>query len=100
MNIGDIPFQLLFNIDSGQCPERESTKRYLPEVESIFHAAGQAAKILSTANPLVYEFYELPMPDDSGDLAFGTSITSPGMVGDEYFMTKGHFHSILSTEEF
>ena len=50
-------------------------------------------------NPLVYEFYELGMPADAGDLAFGTSITYPGTVGGEYFMTKGHFHSILETAE-
>jgi glucose-6-phosphate isomerase len=32
-------------------------------------------------------------------LAFGTSITYPGKVGNEYFMTKGHFHTILDTAE-
>ena len=34
-----------------------------------------------------------------GDLKFGTSIVYPGKVGDEYFMTKGHFHTILDTGE-
>ena len=29
----------------------------------------------------------------SGGLFFGTSFLSPGLVGDEYFMTKGHFHA-------
>jgi glucose-6-phosphate isomerase len=50
-------------------------------------------------NSLVYEFYDLGMPETAGDLAFGTSITYPGKVGDEYFMTKGHFHTILDTAE-
>lgn len=52
-----------------------------------------------TENPLIYEFYELNIPETSGDLAFGTSIVYPGKVGKEYFMTKGHFHSILDTAE-
>lgn len=30
---------------------------------------------------------------ESGGLFFGISILRPGKVGDEYFMTKGHFHS-------
>jgi len=56
-------------------------------------------EILKTSDPLVYEFYELGAPEHSGDLAFGTSITYPGKVGNEYFMTKGHFHTILDTAE-
>jgi glucose-6-phosphate isomerase len=50
-------------------------------------------------DPLVYEFYELGAPLNAGDLAFGTSITYPGKIGNEYFMTKGHFHTILETAE-
>ena len=34
-----------------------------------------------------------------GELLHGTSIVHPGKVGDEYFMTKGHFHSVLNTAE-
>jgi len=34
-----------------------------------------------------------------GELLHGTSIVHPGKVGDEYFMTKGHFHSVLDTAE-
>ena len=99
MNLGDAPFHLLFSLENGLCSERESSQRYLSEVKSIFCDTAEATKILSTDNPLIYEFYELPMPHDDGDLAFGTSITYPGTIGDEYFMTKGHFHSILNTAE-
>ena len=40
---------------------------------------------------MVYEFYEMGAPETDGHLAFGSSITYPGKVGNEYFMTKGHF---------
>jgi glucose-6-phosphate isomerase len=30
---------------------------------------------------------------EESDLAFGTTIMFPGRVGDEFFMTRGHFHS-------
>jgi glucose-6-phosphate isomerase len=39
------------------------------------------------------------VPETSGDIAYGTSITYPGKVGDEYNMTKGHFHTVLDTAE-
>jgi glucose-6-phosphate isomerase len=56
-------------------------------------------RAVTGGDPLVYEFYELGTPENPGDLAFGTSITYPGKVGNEYFMTKGHFHTILETAE-
>ena len=35
-----------------------------------------------------------------GGLLFGTSFVYPGKVGDEYFMTKGHFHAKRDTAEY
>jgi glucose-6-phosphate isomerase len=36
----------------------------------------------------------------SGGLNFGVTNLHPGLVGDEYFMTKGHFHANLDTAEY
>ena len=47
----------------------------------------------------MYEFHGLDLPQTPGDLAFGCSILNPGKVGDEYWFTKGHFHTILETGE-
>ena len=49
---------------------------------------------------LLYEVYEKLVPELEGELLQGMSIVHPGKVGREYFMTKGHFHSILDTAEF
>jgi glucose-6-phosphate isomerase len=35
-----------------------------------------------------------------GGLFWGTTFINPGMVGDEYFMTKGHHHAKPSRSEF
>jgi glucose-6-phosphate isomerase, archaeal len=48
---------------------------------------------------LLYEVYEICRPESSGELLHGISIVHPGKVGDEYFMTKGHFHAVLETAE-
>lgn len=47
----------------------------------------------------VYEVYEKHVPQIEGELMSGMSIVHPGKVGNEYFMTKGHFHAILDTAE-
>jgi glucose-6-phosphate isomerase len=48
---------------------------------------------------LLYEVYEIKRPEVAGELLQGISIVHPGKVGEEYFMTKGHFHSVLDTAE-
>ena len=36
----------------------------------------------------------------NGGLFYGITYIHPGVVGDEYFMTKGHFHKIKNRGEF
>jgi glucose-6-phosphate isomerase len=55
--------------------------------------------ILAREDPLVYEVYEIKRPEIEGELLMGISIVHPGKVGSEYFMTKGHFHTVLETAE-
>jgi glucose-6-phosphate isomerase len=98
-NNAERAFTLFFSLEDGRSDETESQKRYLSEVKNIFLDSGEAERRLQEDNPLVYEFYELGIPENMGDLAFGTSIVYPGKVAGEYFMTKGHFHSILDTAE-
>lgn len=41
-----------------------------------------------------------PVPDGTtGGLFWGATIVQPGRVGDEYFMTHGHFHAIRERAE-
>ncbi len=55
--------------------------------------------LLAQGDALLYEVYEIRLPESSGELLHGISIVHPGRVGDEYFMTKGHFHAVLETAE-
>ena len=41
-----------------------------------------------------------PDADAEGGLFFGTSFINPGLVGEEYFMTKGHYHNKRDTAEY
>lgn len=75
-------------------------KKRLAEIRSIFrdrHAADSG-----DGDTVVYEVgMHAEVPEGTcGGLFFGTSIIHPGMVGDEYYMTKGHFHARRETAEY
>jgi glucose-6-phosphate isomerase len=92
-------FLVDFSLISGLSQTAVSTKRKLSQMRGMFADEAAFEKTAAAGDPLVYEFYELGAPENAGDIAFGTSITYPGKVGREYFMTKGHFHTILETAE-
>lgn len=103
-NIGrfnwDRSFLVDFDLADGMSKTAVTTKRYLSQMKGMYHDDAALEAMQKSGDTLVYEFYEMGAPEDSsGDLAFGTTITYPGKVGDEYFMTKGHFHTILDTAE-
>jgi glucose-6-phosphate isomerase len=90
-----------FDMKTGKAPESDavSLKRPLSALKKIFNDQQAADAILANGDPLVYEFYDLHMPEREGALAFGSSIVYPGTVGKEFHMTKGHFHTIIDTAE-
>jgi glucose-6-phosphate isomerase len=55
--------------------------------------------LLDREDQVLYEVFEVKRPEVAGELLQGISIVHPGKVGEEYFMTKGHFHSVLETAE-
>ncbi|MFA9404176.1 MAG: glucose-6-phosphate isomerase family protein, partial [Anaerolineales bacterium] len=59
----------------------------------------QAFTAMLSQDPVLYDVYEIKRPESEGELMNGISIVHPGKVGEEYFMTKGHFHTVLDTAE-
>ena len=96
------PFSIDFNLVTGLCMsgKAEPTHRFVSNMVSQFNDRAAAEEIVKNGDKPIYDFYELgQIPETPGDLKFGTSIVYPGKVGDEYFMTKGHFHTLLDTGE-
>ncbi len=73
--------------------------RHLSALKGQFHDRMAFHDALNMADMLIYEVYENRRPEVPGELIFGVSVIHPGKVGDEFFMTKGHFHSVLETAE-
>ena len=89
----------LFDLQSGLSPTAKPIQRHLSEMAGMYLDQTALAEMTKEADPLVYEFYDMGVPDSPGAIAYGTTILYSGTVGEEYFMTKGHFHSILDTAE-
>ncbi len=93
-------FPIDFDLKTGlSTSPAESSKRTVSSMRGMYADEAAAEEMIKNGDPLVYEFYEMGAPETDGHLAFGSSITYPGKVGNEYFMTKGHFHTILETAE-
>ncbi|GIO89950.1 glucose-6-phosphate isomerase [Paenibacillus lactis] len=93
------PFAVYFSMHNGRSDTRVSLRRHLSNMKGMYADDHALSLMLEQEDVLLYEFHELGIPESPGNLAFGTSIVYPGKVGEEYFMTKGHFHTILDTAE-
>lgn len=87
-----------FSLTTGLSQSKKPLQRRMSAMVGMY-ADQEAERRLAEADVLVYEFFDMGVPESPGEVAYGTSITYPGKVGDEYFMTKGHFHSVLDTAE-
>jgi glucose-6-phosphate isomerase len=56
-------------------------------------------QILKKDNPIIYSFSERILPEENGHLQLATTSINPGKIGNEYFMTKGHYHRRPDTSE-
>jgi glucose-6-phosphate isomerase len=93
------PFSINFDLKNGMSEDKKSTRRYLSNMKGMFADDAALDAAVKAQDAMIYEFYELGLPETSGNILFGTSIVYPGKVGNEYYMTKGHFHTILDTAE-
>lgn len=93
-------FHIDFDLKSGMSSKKDTSKRYLSNLRGmVMDEDALKKKIAQEGDTLVYEFHEMGVPESPNQLAFGCSITYPGTIGNEYYMTKGHFHTILDTAE-
>lgn len=88
-----------FDLHTGLSRTRRPLRRTLSHLKGLFSDDAALDAAIAQEDRLVYEFFDMGVPETSGDVAYGTSITYPGKVGDEYHMTKGHFHTVLDTAE-
>ncbi len=81
-----------------------STRTYrklLGDMEGVYLDADAYATLLREEGPetVVYEVQEQSYSREPGALIVGTSRVLPGLVGDEFAVTRGHLHAIADRAE-
>lgn len=77
-----------------------NSKKFMHELKGVF-ADNESFTNINQQQP-VYEVQAyMPVKEGkTGGLFFGNSLVYPGKVGNEYFMTRGHFHANKDTAEY
>jgi glucose-6-phosphate isomerase len=95
------PFGVEIDFQSGDMlrPERTVVRR-ASDMRGYYADADALERLIREGDdPVHYEVLEKSVPETRGNLMFCISKLRPGLVGDEFFMTKGHYHAVRDTAE-
>jgi glucose-6-phosphate isomerase, archaeal len=95
------PIRIDFTTGSmGRDARIERASKLVSELGNVF-LDEQARKAMDAATVVYSVEYWKPVADNTaGGLFWGNSTVLPGMVGEEYFMTRGHFHANRDRAEY
>ena len=94
------PFALALDLATGRlAPHTSSIVRRVSDMRGMYADGEAERQLASGGDPVVYEVLQYDVPTESGQLVCCTTVIHAGLVGDEYFMTKGHFHEKRETGE-
>ena len=92
-----------FAVDLSQGLMQDTGSRYqkrFRELDGLYaDSEAFAARTFSEGERVVYEVTDHRPSSLPGDLITGVTRMSPGKVGDEFFMTRGHIHAIVDRPE-
>ena len=75
-------------------------QKRLRDLDGLYADEQAYQSLLSeSGDEVVYEVTEWRPPVRSGDMIFGLTRMSPGRVGEEYFLTRGHIHAVADRPE-
>lgn len=95
------PFGLKLDLSTGDMLDPERTVvRKASDMRGYYADESALDRLIREGqDPVHYEVFEKPLPETPGNLMFCISKLQPGLVGDEFFMTKGHYHAVRDTAE-
>ena len=69
-------------------------QRRLSDMPAMYADDAAARRILAEeGDRLIYEVQGVELPAEEGQIPHCTTRITPGRIGDEYHMTKGHYHA-------
>ena len=100
MSMYDSPFGVAVDFDTGamENPDRIIVRR-ASDMRGYYADSEALEQLIASGDPIHYRVYERAIPETEGHLLFCMSILEPGRVGNEFFLTKGHYHTVAGTAE-
>ena len=87
------PFGATLHADTGEVePAGRVTENRLSDMAGLYAVGSAGGEAGGGGDPLVYRVAAAPVPEESGEVPFSVTTIEPGVVGEEFFMTKGHVH--------
>ena len=88
------PFASTLDLQAGVLePTSQVLRRYLGDMSDLYADSSAVKRILAEeGDRLIYEVYVVDIPEVEGQMPHSTTIIYPGRIGQEFHMTKGHFH--------
>ena len=94
------PFSVSIDLEKGMMRKaKHHLVRRASDMKGHYADAAALDALIRAGNPVHYEVFEIPVPETYGHLMYCISKLHPGLVGDEFFMTKGHYHTVVETAE-
>ncbi len=94
------PFSVALDLEQGALLDAKShLVRRASDMRGYYADEAALAALVARGDPVHYEVFEVPVPQQPGHLMYCISKLLPGRVGDEFWMTKGHYHQVLGTAE-
>lgn len=94
------PFALNVDLLSGQLgPATTVIERRLSQMQGMYVDADAEQYLREEDDPVIYEVFQYDVPERIGELFVCTTVLRPGQVGQEYYMTKGHYHEVRDRGE-
>jgi glucose-6-phosphate isomerase len=85
-----IPTQTLIDLTNGMLLRYDrNVKVKLSDLKPFASDPKAVDEILKTGDHVVYEYYENVV---EGGFIYGVTIIYPGLIGEEYNFTRGHYH--------
>ena len=82
-----------YSPDSARLGDRPLVERRLSDLRGSFADAAAYEAALAQGDPILYQVSAVEPATGDGQLHYGLGILQPGRIGDEYYLTKGHYHS-------
>ena len=95
MHMQLVTAQLFTRFDplTGSVSGSHETERRLSELRGSFADESAFATALAQSDPILYTMSSVEPATGDGALHYAVARLMPGRIGEEYYMTKGHYHA-------